>query len=256
MPQLKCIFTNIGNGDNEQNLYVKLRGFVTHSRSHGCANFTGFPPSTLQWFFSFYFWNCRYFFRFQNAGTPLSVLSIYYCFSLFQNRRWVSLWTHSSTVTRSTLRLSTGERLECVEVNTVCCCWLYWYSGKARGSPPLPKQLAPCGLHHPNGATSHRATLVHQFHLTINLKRTVEWQYCTKRLKLHHKLELETIHCSFLKYTKCFYLLCLQKCGCVLNCCTWPCAHTATVCVTAVSKYVAENLRLICHVQGWELIVP
>ena len=43
--------------------------------------------------------------------------------------------------------------------------------------------------------------------------------------------------------------------GCSLNCCSWPCAHTITVWVTAVSKCMAERGRLICHVEGWELIV-
>ena len=143
--------------------------------------------------------------------------------SLFQRRRWVSLWTHSSTVTRSTLRLSTGERWQCVEVNTVCCCWLYWYTGKARGSPPLFKQLARCGLHHTNDATNHTATPVHQFHLTINLQRTVEPQYCTDLLPVHYNLKLETFRCNSLNKLNVFILLGFQKCGWVLKCCTWPC---------------------------------
>jgi len=126
----------------------------------------------------------------------------------FQRRRWVSHWMHSSTVTRSTSRLSTGERWECVEVNTVCCCWLYWYTDKTCGIPPLPKQLARCGLHQPNAATSLTETPVHQFHLTINLQHTVEQHYCTYRLQVYYKLELEAFHCQFLKYTKRFYITC------------------------------------------------
>ena len=106
----------------------------------------------------------------------------------FQRRRWVSHWMHSSTVTRSTSRLSTGERWECVEVNTVCCCWLYWYTDKTCGIPPLPKQLTPCGLHQPNAATSHTGTPVHKFHFTINVQRTVEPQYCTYRLQVYYKM--------------------------------------------------------------------
>jgi len=153
-----------------------------------CTRYSPFP----QYRFWSYFLYCRSFFQFQNARTPRSVLSFAHCLSLFQKRRWVSLWTHSSTVTRSTLRLSTGERWECVEVNTVCCCWLYWYNGKARGSSPLPKQLAHCDLYRPIGATNHTATLVHHFSLTINLQHTVEPQYCTDRLQVHYSLELET----------------------------------------------------------------
>jgi hypothetical protein len=64
------------------------------------------------------------FLQLQNAGNPRSALSFSLCPSLFQRRRWVSLWTHSSTVTRSTSRLFTGEGWECVEVNTAYCCWL------------------------------------------------------------------------------------------------------------------------------------
>ena len=131
---------------------------------------TGYTQFTQYRFWSCFYY-CRYFFQFQSTGTPRSVLSFAHCLSVLQKRRWVSVWTHSSTVTRSTLRLSTGERWQCVEVNTVCCCWLYWYTGKARGSPPLTKRLAHRGLHHPNGATNHTATLHLQFHLTINLQR-------------------------------------------------------------------------------------
>jgi hypothetical protein len=118
-------------------------------------------------------------FQLQNVGTPRSVVNFTHCPSLFQRQRWVSLWTHTSTVTRSTSRLSTGERWECVEVKTVCCCWLYWYTGMTCGIPPLPKQLAHCGLHHHKAATNHTVTLVHQLHPTINLQSTVEPQYCT-----------------------------------------------------------------------------
>jgi hypothetical protein len=138
---------------------MQHKGSESHDPSH-CSPliFTVYSP-----FPKYRFWNCfcywSYFIQFQNARTSESALSFAHCLSLFQKRRWVSLWTHSSTVTRSTLRLSTGERWQCVEVNTVCCCWLYWYTGKARGSPPLFKQLAHCGLHHPNGATNHTATL-------------------------------------------------------------------------------------------------
>jgi len=128
-----------------------------------CTFYRPFPQCRIRSCFCYW----RYFFQFQNAGNPRSMLSFAQCLSLFQRRRWVSLWTHSITVTRSTFRLSTGERCECVEVNTVCCCWLYWYIGKARGSPKLPKQLAPCGLHHPNGSANLTATQVHQLHLTI-----------------------------------------------------------------------------------------
>ena len=144
----------------------------------------------------------------QNAGTPQSALSFSHCPCLFQRRRWVSLWTHSSTVTRSTSRLSTGECWECVVVNTVCCCWQYWYNGKACGIPPLPKQLAHCGLHQPNVTTNHTVTLVHQFHLTINLQRTFEPQYCSYRLQAHYKPELKAFHCQFLKYTERFGFIC------------------------------------------------
>jgi hypothetical protein len=38
--------------------------------------------------------------------------------------------------------------------------WLYRYTGKACGIPPLHKQLAPCGLYQPNGTTNHTGTLV------------------------------------------------------------------------------------------------
>ena len=145
------------------------------------------PLSCLPWFWSC-FWYCKYFFQLQTTGTPRSVLSFAKCPSLFQRRRWVSLWTHSSTVTRSTSRLSTGERWECVEVNTVCCCWLYWYTDKTCGITTLPKQLTPCGLHQPNAATSHTGTPVHQFHFTINVQRTVEPQYCTYRLQVYYKM--------------------------------------------------------------------
>jgi hypothetical protein len=37
-----------------------------------------------------------------------------------------------------------------------------------------------------------------------------------------------------------------------LNCC----AQTVTSRVTALSECVAERERYICHVEGWELIVP
>jgi hypothetical protein len=40
--------------------------------------------------------------------------------------------------------------------------------GNIGGIPPLPMQLADCGLHHLNAATNHTVTLVQQFHLTIN----------------------------------------------------------------------------------------
>jgi len=108
-------------------------------------------PLICTWFPSFssaLFMMCsyfRYFFQLQNARTPRSALSFALCPCLFQRLRWVSLWTHSSTVTRSTSRLSTGERWECAEVNTVCSCWQYWYTGKACRIQALPKQLAHCG---------------------------------------------------------------------------------------------------------------
>jgi hypothetical protein len=120
-------------------------------------------------------------FRVQNPEKSQSVLSFVHCLSLFQRRRWVSLWTHSTTVTRSTSRLSTGEIWECFDVKTVCCFWLHWYTGKECGTTPLSKQLAPCGLHQPNAATNRTGTLLHQFHLKINLQLTIQPQYCTYR---------------------------------------------------------------------------
>jgi hypothetical protein len=93
-------------------------------------------------------------------------------------------------------------------VNTVCCCWLYWYTGKAYGIPPLPKRLAHCALHHPYAAICHTVTLVHQFQLTINLQHTVEPQYFTYRIQLHYKIELEAFHFQFLKYTERFCITC------------------------------------------------
>ena len=146
------------------------------------------------------FWSCfcywSYFIQFQNARTPQSVLRFAHCLSLFQKRQWVSVWTHRSTVTRSTLRLPTGERWQCVEVNTVCCCWLI-YTGMARGIPPLTELLALCGYNHPIGATNHTAKPVNQFQLKINLRCTVERQYCTDLLQIHYKLELGSFHCSY-----------------------------------------------------------
>ena len=57
-------------------------------------------------------------------------------------------------------------------------------------------------------------------------------------------------------YRTYLYYLCFQKYGCILKCCTWPCARTVTVWVTAVSKCVAERGRMFWHIQDWELIVP
>jgi len=51
-----------------------------------------------------------------------------------------------------------------------------------------------------------------------------------------------------------YFVLLLAECS--LNCCSWPCAHTITMWVTTVCKFMAERWRLICHVQSWELIVP
>jgi len=167
MTWFKCILADTETGENDQNLYITLKGSGPHSWSPGAVFYAGFPSISSPLIWSCY-WYCSYFFRLQNAGIPRSVLSFAHCPSLFQRRRWVSLWTHSRTATRSTSRLSTGKRWECVEVNTVCCCWLYWYTGKACGIPPLPKQLAPCALHQPNAATSLTVTPVHQFHLTIS----------------------------------------------------------------------------------------
>jgi hypothetical protein len=86
------------------------------------------PQSTHLTLILDFFWYWIYFFQLQNPATPRSMLSFAHCPSLFQRRRWVSLWTHNSTVTRSTSRLSTGEWCDCVEVNTVCCCLLdaFW----------------------------------------------------------------------------------------------------------------------------------
>ena len=70
-----------------------------------------------------FFCYCRHFSIFKMPA-PHYLCCFTHWPSLFQRRRWVSLWTHSSTVTRSTSRLTTGERWEWVEVNTVCCCWL------------------------------------------------------------------------------------------------------------------------------------
>jgi len=62
-------------------------------------------------------------------------------------------------------------------------------------------------LHHPNGATNYKATPVHQFHLTINLQRTVEQQYCTDLLLVHYNLKLETFRCNSLNKLNVFILL-------------------------------------------------
>ena len=198
---------------------------------------------------------CRHFFQLQNAGTPRSALSFAHCPSLLQRRRWVSHWTHSSTVTRSTSRLSTGERWECVELNTVCCCWLYWYTGKACGISPLPKQLTHCGLHHHNATTNHTVTLVHQFHLTVNLQHTVKPQYCTYPIQVYHKLELEAFHCQFLKYTERFYITGGFRNQDAVSSVVSDLLHTQSLWMTAISKCVSERGGMICHVQGWELIV-
>jgi hypothetical protein len=161
MTWFKCIFTNNFSGEKDQNLYVTKRGSRTHSMSLLCGNLYQLPSISSVLILVFFVLHT--FFQFQNVGTPRSVLSFAHCPSLFQRRRWVSLWTHSSTVTRSTSRLSTGEWWECDEMNTVCCCWLYWYTGKACIILPLPKQLAPCGLHHPIAATNYTVTPVNQF---------------------------------------------------------------------------------------------
>jgi len=167
--------------------YATQRACEPHFGTLGPLICTEFP-SFSSVLFMMLFLILQIFFQFENAGTPQSALSFAHCPCLFQRRRWVSLWTHSSTMTRSTSRLSTGERWECVEVKTVCYCWQYWYNGKACGIPPLPTQLAHCGLHHPNATTNHTVTLVHKFHLTINLQRRVEPQYCTYRLQAHYKM--------------------------------------------------------------------
>ena len=161
MTWFKCIFTNIFTGENDQNLYVSKRGSGTHSMYLLRGNLYQLPTNSSALILGFLV--LQIFFQFQNVGTPRSVLSVIHYPSLFQRRRWVSLWMHSSTVTRSTSRLSTGEWWDCVEVNTVCCCWLYWYTGKACIILPLPKQLAPCGLHHPIAATNYTVTPVNQF---------------------------------------------------------------------------------------------
>jgi hypothetical protein len=69
-------------------------------------------------------------------------------------------------------------------------------------------QLAYCGLHQPNAATNDTVTPVYQFHLTINLQRTVEPLYFTFRLQVYYKMALEAFHCQFLKYTERFYITC------------------------------------------------
>jgi hypothetical protein len=156
--------------------------------------YTGFPSFSSAQFMMLLF--LQIIFRLQYPGNSQSALSFGHCHFLFQRRRWASLWRHSSTVTRSTSRLSTGESWEGFDLNTVCCCWLYWYTGKACGTTSLSKQLAPCGLHKLNAATNRTRTLVDQFHLKINLQLTVEPQYCTYRIQLHYKLDLEAFHCS------------------------------------------------------------
>jgi len=104
-------------------------------------------------------------------------------------------------------------------------------TSKARVFPPLPKQLAPCGLHQPNAATNYTVTPVHQFHLTIILQRRVEPQYCTYRLQVYYRMELETFHCNFLKYTE-------------LHCITCGFRHLDAVWI-AVPDFVHK--RLLCE---------
>ena len=66
-------------------------------------------------------------------------------------------------------------------------------------------------LRHPNGNTSHTVTPVHHFHLTVNLQRTVERQYCTYHLQVYYKLELEALHCSSWSKPNVFVLLSVSE---------------------------------------------
>jgi len=55
MPQFKKIFTKIDTVENDQNLYLKVRGSGPHSRSHGCDNFYRVPSISSAMIFEFLF---------------------------------------------------------------------------------------------------------------------------------------------------------------------------------------------------------